>query len=110
MMYQIFGDSPTIRILDWMLANQTFDHSVAEIADGAGLNTAVTKRSVEPLLNHGVIIVNRTVGRDAMYVLDMSNLCTKAIITFDSKIAECCKYGEDPSEDNDERDSRYLRT
>lgn len=91
MMYPIFGDSPTIRILDWLIDNQTFDHSVKEIAEGAEISIITMRRNFQPLLDYGVVVANRTVGRDPMYVLDLKNQCTKAIIAFDSKIAECCK-------------------
>ena len=103
MMYQIFGDAPAIKILDWMIENQESDHSTKEIADGAGLSMGAVRQNIEPALINGVVVVNRTVGRYSMYVLDMQNKCTKAIIEFDGKIAKCCESSvtEDASADVD---------
>ena len=107
MMYRIFGDAPAIRILDWMLENQEYDHSMKEIADGAELSMIVTKRNFEPLLQHGVVRSSRQIGRDSMYVLDVQSRCTKAIIEFDKQIARCCEDATDPDEE-EEYDEEYA--
>jgi len=91
MMYQIFGDAPTIKIIDWMLENQEYDHSMKEISGGTKLSMVVIKRDFKPLLQHAVIKVSRQIGRDAMYVLDVRSRCTKAIIEFDRQITKCCE-------------------
>lgn len=102
MMYQIFGDAPTIRILDWMIENQEYDHSMKEIAGGTKLSMIVVKRNFEPLIKHEVVKVNRVVGRDGMYVLDLQNRCTKSIIEFDRQIAKCCNVATEDPDDLDE--------
>ena len=94
-MYRIFGDSPTIKIVEWLIESQTFDHSITEIAEGTGLSVSVTKRNFEPLVTYGVVRMNRMIKKDAMYVLDVGNRCTKAIIEFDGKIAKCCTIDEE---------------
>jgi len=90
-MYRVFGESPTIKIVEWMLANQEFDHAISEIASGTELNIATTKRNFEPLVAHGVVKVSRILRKDSLYVLDLQNRCTKAIIEFDKQIAKCCE-------------------
>jgi len=93
-MHKILGKSPTISIIEWLIANQTYDHSMKEIAEGTELSMSVAKHGFEPLQKHGVVKENRTVGRDQMYVLDLYNPCAKAIIAFDVKMSECGKTGE----------------
>lgn len=97
-MYQIFGDSPAVKMMDWMIENQEYDHSMKEIAEGAGLTIAVARKNLEPALRNRVVKVNRVIGRDPMYVLDLQNRCTKAIIEFDGKIAKCCEEEADEPE------------
>lgn len=94
MMYRIFGDSPTVRIVEWMLENRDFDHSISEIAEGTKLNKPATTKGIQPLIAHNVIVSNRTISKDKMYVLDLQNRCTKAIIDFDKQIAKCCDWKE----------------
>lgn len=106
-MYQIFGDAPAIKILDWMLDNQEYDHSTKEIADGTKLSMSVIKRNFEPLMKHGVVEVNRVVGRDEMYVLDLQNRCTKAIVEFDKQIARCCEDTAAPIDETNEMDETH---
>lgn len=95
MMYRIFGEAPAIKIVEWMIDNQEFDHSTKEIVKGTNQSIVVVKRNFEPLINYGVVKVNRTVGRDPMYILDTQNRCTKAIIEFDKQIARCCEHPEE---------------
>ncbi len=93
-MYQIFGDAPAIKIMDWMIEIQTYDHSLAEIAEGTHLSLPVVRRNIAPLLLNGVVVVNRIIRRDEMYVLDLQNRCTKAILEFDKQISKCCEATE----------------
>lgn len=103
-MYQILGDCPTIQMLDWMIANQSIDHSLQEIANGAGIATHVAKKNIKRLEDYGVVKVSRMIRRDKMYMLNLQNPCTKAIITFDGKIADCCKKAEYPVDE----ENRFL--
>lgn len=95
MMYKIFGDSPTIKIMEWLIENQEYDHSIKEVAGGVKLPLVVARRNFEPLETHNVVRVNRTLGRDKMYVLDLQNRCTKAIMEFDKQISKCCEKEPD---------------
>jgi len=114
MMYRIFGDSPTIKIVEWLIEHQEFDHSLVEIAEGVKLSAAVAKRNFEPLIKYHVVKVSRTIRKDAMYVLDVENKCTKAIVEFDGKIARCCTEEtssieeDDASPETNEAHERYL--
>lgn len=103
-MYSIFGDAPSVKILDWMLENQEYDHSAKEIGDGIKLPVVVVKRNFEPLIQYGVVRITRQIGRDAMYVLDLKNRCTKAIIEFDKQIAKCCEVVTDNIDADEEEE------
>lgn len=104
-MYKVFGESPTIMIVEWMIGNQAFDHSIAEIAKGAELSIAVAKTNFEPLKQYGVVKESRMIRKDPMYVLDTNSPCTRAIIDFDLKIAKCCKTDSQPIDDEDDEDT-----
>jgi len=113
MMYRIFGESPTIKIVEWLIEHQEFDHSLVEIAEGVKLSAAVAKRNFEPLIKYHVVRVSRTIRKDAMYVLDVENKCTKAIVEFDGKIARCCEETPtieeyDASPETNEAHERYM--
>jgi len=117
MMYRIFGESPTIKIVEWLIEHQEFDHSLVEIAEGVKLSAAVAKRNFEPLIKYHVVRVSRTIRKDTMYVLDVENKCTKAIVEFDGKIARCCEETPTIEEDTtntkefqemDEAHERYM--
>ncbi len=97
MMYPVFGDAPALKMLDWMIGNQEFDHPLKEIADGAEIAISVAKRNFEPLIRHNVVKITRTIGKgnEDMYVLDLQNRCTKAIVDFDKRITQCCKSEEE---------------
>ena len=35
---EIFGDTPKIRVLEYLLEGRELDHSIGDIAEGAGIN------------------------------------------------------------------------
>ena len=106
-MYRIFGDSPTIKIVEWLIKNQLFDHSLVEIAGGAGLTIQVAKKNFEPLVTYGVVKESRVVHKYPMYVLDLQSPCTKAIVEFDGKIAKCCEK-DSPTIEEDPESSEFT--
>jgi len=103
MMYKIFGMAPTIKMVEWLIENQEFDHSISEIAEGAKLSVAAAKKNFDPLIQYHVVKLSRTLGSASLYVLDLQSPCTRAIVAFDEKIARCCRDDAPPSEEDTER-------
>ena len=82
MIAALIDDSVIVKIVDWMISNQGIDHSAAEIAEGIGARPATVTRCIEKLKTRGVVICARKIRHDELYVLDLKNAYTKAIMNF----------------------------
>ncbi|MDO8741202.1 MAG: hypothetical protein Q7J54_06550 [Candidatus Woesearchaeota archaeon] len=70
---RIFGDSPILRALDFLVVNEDFDYSMTDIADLSGIGYSTLKLFWEKLEKEGVIIKTRIVGKAKMYRLNLTN-------------------------------------
>lgn len=70
---QIFGDSPTLRVLDFLVVNEDFDYSMTDIANLSEVGYSTLKLFWTKLEKENVVINIRTVGKAKMYKLNLSN-------------------------------------
>ncbi len=69
----IFGDSPVLRVMDFLIVNEDFDYSMTDIADLSKVGYSTLKLFWQRLENEGIIIKTRTVGKAKMYRLNVAN-------------------------------------
>jgi transposase len=79
---QIFGDSPILRVLDFLVVNEEFDYSMTDIAHLSGIGYSTLKLFWEKLEKEGCIANTRTVGKAKMYKLNASNPMMKKFREF----------------------------
>ena len=70
---KFMGDSPTIRVLDYLLTVREVDFSITDIAENAGIGRATLYRSWEDLINNKILISTRTIGKAKLFKLDLAN-------------------------------------
>ncbi|MEK6904163.1 MAG: hypothetical protein AABW87_01070 [Nanoarchaeota archaeon] len=70
---EIFGDSPILRVLDFLIVNEEFDYSMTDIARLSGVGYATLKMFWRRLEVEGIIINTRAVGKAKMYKINASN-------------------------------------
>ena len=70
---QIFGDSPILRVLDFLVVNGDFDYSMTDIAGLSGVGYSTLKLFWERLEKEKIVINTRTVGKAKMYKLNIAN-------------------------------------
>ena len=78
----IFGDSPILRVLDFLVVNEDFDYSMTDIANLSGIGYSTLKLFWEKLKKENIVVHTRTVGKAKMYKLDFSNPVTKKFRDF----------------------------
>lgn len=66
----IFGDAPHARVLDFLLEGAAPDHTITEIARGAGVARPTVYKVVDDLLDAGIMRETRTVGNSRFFGLD----------------------------------------
>jgi transposase len=79
---EIFGDSPILRVLDFLVVNEEFDYSMTDIANLSGVGYSTLKLFLGRLEEEEVMICTRTVGKAKMYKLNLANPVIKKFREF----------------------------
>ena len=79
---KIFGDSPVLRVLDFLIVNEDFDYSMTDIAKLSGVGYATLKLFWKELEKNGVVANTRSVGRAKMYRLNHASPVVKKFREF----------------------------
>lgn len=79
---QIFGDSPILRVMDFLIVNEDFDYSMTDIATLSGIGYSTLKLFWKNLEKQGIVVNIRTIGKAKMYKLNLSNPIVKKFRDF----------------------------
>ena len=74
---QIFGESPILKVMDFLTINEDFDYSMTDIAELSGVGYSTLKLFWSKLEQEKIVSKTRTVGKAKMYRLDTSNPIVK---------------------------------
>lgn len=80
--------SPMLRILDFLMDNESFEYSKTEIMRGAELSKSTLFKAWPKLEALDLITATRTVGRSKRYTLNRQNLIVKKLMELDDSISE----------------------
>ena len=79
---QIFGESPILRVLDFLIVNEDFDYSMTDIAAQSGVGYSTLKLFWKRLEESRIIKQTRAVGKAKMYRLNFDNPVVKKFRDF----------------------------
>ena len=82
----LFGDSPTIKVLDYLLTERELDFSISDMARNAGIGRATLYRIWEQLIQNRIIIPTRTIGKSKLHKLNVNNPKIKKLIEIDDML------------------------
>ncbi len=81
------GDTPKIRVLEFLIEGRELDYSISDIAEGANIGRTTLFRIFEDLLETKVIVFTRQIGNAQLYKLNIKNpLVKKLVEIFDEVI------------------------
>jgi hypothetical protein len=80
--------SPMLKVLDFLMDNESFDYSKTDIADGTELSRATLFKAWPKLEALDLITATRTVGQAKMYKLNKQNPIVKKLMELDDAISE----------------------
>jgi AraC-like DNA-binding protein len=81
------GDTPKIRVLEFLIEGRELDYSISDIAEGANIGRTTLFRIFEDLLETKVIVFTRQIGNAQLYKLNINNpLVKKLVEIFDEVI------------------------
>jgi len=78
---KLLGNSPYIRVLDFLLTYRGFDYSKKEIAENANVSYNTLNSFWRKLVSDGIIIKTGRKGRQDVFRLNKENKIVKNLIT-----------------------------
>jgi len=78
-----FGDTPQLRIFDFLIDNHFFDFPLTEIARGSNISYNSLKKHFAEFVKNGIIYKTRKVGKSEYYKLALENPLVKNLIKLD---------------------------
>ena len=79
---EIFGDSPMLRVIDFLIVNEDFDYSMTDIAAQSSVGYSTLKLFWKKLEENKIVKQTRVVGKAKMYRLNFDNLVVKKFRDF----------------------------
>ena len=83
---EFMGDSPTVRVLDFLMSERDPDFSITDMARNSGIGRATLYRIWDALVRNGIIVPTRVIGKAKLYKLNKGNKKIKKLIELDDAL------------------------
>lgn len=93
---EFFGDTPLIKVMDFLIENSIFDYTKTEIAENSGISRASLYKIWNEFEKYGLITESRKIGNATLYRLNKENPVVQKLIELDLKISK--EYAENLEE------------
>ena len=84
----VFGGSPVIKVIDFLIDNQEFDYSLTDIAKGAGIGWVTLHQFWPEIVKLGMVKKTRKIGRATLYKLNLANPLVKKLLELDMIVSK----------------------
>jgi len=91
------GDTPKLRVLDFLIGNHFFDFPMTEIARESNVSYNSIITFFDNFIKSGIIIKTRKIGKSDYYKLNLENPFVMKLIQLDWSLVEKGVLGEDTS-------------
>jgi len=78
-----FGDTPQLRVLDFLIDNHMFDFPMTEIARGSNVSYNSLKLFFFDFVKQGILVKTRKIGKSDYYKLNLENPFVMNLIRLD---------------------------
>src|SRR3989344_5153741 len=79
------GDNPRMRVLQHLIEGREFDYTLTDMLN-ANVSWGTLNSLVPKLLNLGIVLKTRKIGRATLYKLNQNNMVVKQLITVYDKL------------------------
>jgi len=80
---EVFGNSPIMKVLDFLITFQLFDYPLTEIARNSKVSYSTLQTFWNKLEKNKIVIKTRRVGKSDLYKLNTNNPAIKQLIKLD---------------------------
>lgn len=92
LLVKFLGDTPLIRVVDFLIENSIFDYTKTEIAENSGISRA-SLYNIWPMVEKFELVKeSRKIGNTTLYKLNKDNPVVQKLIELDLKISR--EYAE----------------
>ena len=77
---EFMGDTPAIRLLDFLITGRDFDYTLTDLAMKAGMSWSTLHRIFPKFVSNNIVIEVREVGRAKLYKLNTNNLFVQKLV------------------------------
>jgi len=77
---EALGDSPVIRVLDFLIEGRGLDYSLTDIAENANIGWMTLHRIWDNLLRLNLVVPTREIGRAKLFKLNEENPAVEKLI------------------------------
>ncbi|MBI5332162.1 MAG: hypothetical protein HZB65_01175 [Candidatus Aenigmarchaeota archaeon] len=81
-----FGNTPQVRVIDFLIENRVFDHSKTEIAEGSSVTRKTLDTFFDNLIKTGMVTNTRKIGRALLYELNKKNTVVQKLLEIDKAL------------------------
>ena len=83
---KLLGDNPKIRVLEYLLEGRELDHSLTDIAEGAGIDRVTLFRLWPQITKEKIVAHTRNIGNAKLFKLNLQNPDVQIILEMFDKI------------------------
>lgn len=84
----VFGESPIVKVIDFLIDNKEFDYSLTSIAHGADVGWTTIHQFWNDLINLEIVKKTRRIGRAELYKLNQVNPLVQKLLELDLVISK----------------------
>ena len=77
---ETLGDTPVIRVLDFLIEGRGLDYSLSDIAENSNIGWTTLHRIWDNMLKLGIVKPTREIGRAKLFKLNEENSAVKDLI------------------------------
>jgi len=77
---EALGDSPVIRVLDFLIEGRGLDYSLSDIVENSNISWTTLHRIWDRLVKLKIVIPTREIGRAKLFKLNQENQAVKDLI------------------------------
>jgi len=93
----VFGNTPTLKVLDFLRVHSFWDYSIKDISKEAGLSYRTVQKVIPNLIESGLLKYNRTEGKAKLYKINKESAIFKQLqtIAVEDDINAVCQENAD---------------
>lgn len=84
---EFIGESPMVKVMDYLLTERELDFSITDMAENAGIGRATLYRIWDKLIENKIIVHTRDIGKAKLFKLNADNVLIKKLIELHDMLA-----------------------